>query len=245
MIITKQKETRKLLEMLEGAQRVFLVGCGDCATTCKTGGQEEVAAMAGFLKAHGKTVTGTAVPDATCVSAQTKTALAVHKKALKDSDAVLVFACGSGVQCVKEADRAGLDVLPGCDSLYVALVDDKKNFEQVCRTCGDCLLDVTEAICPVTRCAKGLLNGPCGGQDEGKCEVDPERECVWITIYDRLKEKGRLDRLKVRRPPKDHSAVRKQVSRAGELGALNREKSAWPPAGSTLRRHKLDGKKAD
>ncbi len=225
MIITKQKDLGKILGMLEGAQKVFLIGCGDCATTCKTGGEEEVAAMAGFLKAHGKAVTGTAVPEVTCVSAQTKTALAKHKKALKESDAALVFACGSGVQCVKEADRAGLDVFPGCDSLYAALVDDKKNFEQVCQACGDCLLDVTEAICPVTRCAKGLLNGPCGGQNEGKCEVDPERDCVWIMIYNRLKEKGRLDRLKQRRAPKDHAVVRNPVLRAQDLGVLNREKS--------------------
>ncbi len=245
MIITKQKEPDKILEMLRGAQKVFLIGCGDCATTCKTGGEEEVVAMADFLRAHGKTVTGTVVPEVTCVSAQLKTALAKHRKALKESEAVLVLACGSGVQCVKEADRAGLDVLPGCDSLYAARVDDKKNFEWVCRMCGECLLDVTEAICPVTRCAKGMLNGPCGGQNEGKCEVDPERDCVWVLIYNRLKEKGRLDRFKQRRAPKNHAVVRNLVLCAQDLGALNREKSAWPPAGSTLRRHKLDGKKAD
>jgi len=226
MIITKQKGTEKILEMLAGARKVFLVGCGDCAKTCGTGGEEEVAAMAEFLRTNGKTVTGTAVPDATCVSSQTKTALAKHKQALKGSDAVLVFACGSGVQCVKEADRAGLDVFPGCDSLYAALVDDSKSFAQVCRACGDCLLDVTEAVCPVARCAKGLLNGPCGGQVQGKCEVDSERDCVWVLIYNRLKEKGRLDRLRRRRAPKDHAAVRKTVLRAEDLGALSRKKSA-------------------
>ena len=243
MIITKQKEPGKILEMLEGAKKVFLIGCGDCAQTCKTGGEEEVAAMAGFLKENGKTVTGTAVPEVACVSAQNKTALAKHRQALKESDAIVVFACGSGVQCVKEGDRAGLDVFPGCDSLYVAMVDDKKSFEQACKACGDCLLDVTEGVCPVTRCAKGLLNGPCGGQDEGKCEVDPERDCAWIMIYKRLKEKGRTDRLKTRRSPKDHAAVRKTTLRAEDLGALNREKSAWPPAGSALRRHGADDKK--
>jgi len=226
MIITKQKEPKKILEMLKDAPKVFVIGCGDCAQTCKTGGEEEVAAFACFLKENGKTVTGTAVPEATCVSAQAKAALAKHRQALKESDAIVVFACGSGVQCVKEGDRAGLDVFPGCDSLYVAKVDDKKNFEQVCKTCGECLLDVTEGICPVARCAKGLLNGPCGGQDKGKCEVDAERDCAWIMIYERLKEKGRIDRLKTRRAPRDHAAVRKVAHRAEDLGALNREKSA-------------------
>ncbi|MGE5279805.1 MAG: methylenetetrahydrofolate reductase C-terminal domain-containing protein [Deltaproteobacteria bacterium] len=226
MIITKQKEPGKILEMLEGSRRVFLVGCGDCAATCGTGGEEDVAAMAGFLREHGKTITGTAVPEVACVSAQVKTALARHKEALRGSDAILVFACGSGVQCLKEADRMGLDVFPGCDSLYAALVDDKKSFQQVCRTCGDCLLDVTQGLCPVTRCAKGLMNGPCGGQDEGKCEVDRQRDCAWIMIYKRLREKGRWERLKERRGPKDHAAVRQQTLRAEDLGSLRGNRGA-------------------
>ena len=139
--------------------------------------------MASFLKQHGKEVTGTVVPKDACVAAQAKTAFAKNKEALKKSDAILVFACGSGTQCVKENDRLGLAVFPG---------------SEVCSACGECLLDLTEGICPVTRCAKGLLNGPCGGQNKGKCETDKEKDCAWVLIYQRLKDKGREAQLKKR-----------------------------------------------
>ncbi len=204
MIITKQKSNDEILKMLGSKLKIFIVGCGDCAATCKTGGRDEVAAMADFLQKRGKEVTGTVVPDVTCVTAQAKIAFAQNRDALNKSDAVLVFACGSGVQCMKENDRFNLDYYPGCDSLFAALIDKDGSFNKVCSCCGECVLDLTQGLCPVTRCAKGLLNGPCGGQYEGKCEVDKERDCAWILIYKRLKEKGRLQDLKKRMPAKDH-----------------------------------------
>jgi hypothetical protein len=204
MIITKQKSQESILKMLEAKKKVFIVGCGDCATTCKTGGEPEVAAIAAFLKTHGKEVTGSVVPDVTCVSAQAKIAFAKNKEALKNADAVLVLACGSGIQCIKENSRVAAEVFPGCDSLFAALIDKDGIFKEVCSTCGECLLDLTEGICPVTRCSKGLLNGPCGGQDKGKCETDRNKDCAWILIYNKLKEKGKVSNLKKRMPPKDH-----------------------------------------
>jgi ferredoxin len=204
MIITRQKTGDDILKILSGKNKVFVIGCGECAATCKTGGEEDVQRMADFLRSQGKEVTGMITPDVTCVSAQVKIAFAKSKEALKKSEAVLVLACGSGIQCVKENDRLDLNVYPGCDSLFSALIDKDNNFKEVCSFCGECLLDLTEGICPVTRCAKGLLNGPCGGQDKGKCEVDKDRDCAWILIYERLKSKGRLDDLKERQPAKDH-----------------------------------------
>lgn len=212
MIITKQKAPQDILKTLEGKKKVFIVGCGDCARVCKTGGEEEVKAMADFLKQQGKEVTGTVVPDVTCASAQAKIAFAKNKEALKNSDAILVFACGSGIQCIKENDRFNLDVYPGCDSLFAAVIDKDGSFKEVCSSCGECVLDLTEGICPVTRCSKGLLNGPCGGQDKGKCEVDRNRDCAWILIYKRLKEKGRLDQLRKRLPAKDRQKATKPHS---------------------------------
>ncbi len=212
MIITKQKSPQDILKALKDKTRIFVIGCGDCAATCKTGGEEEVAAMAGFLKEKGKTVTGTATPDVTCAAAQAKIAFAKNKEALKNSDAILVLACGSGIQCVRENDRLNLDVLPGCDSLFAALIDKDNNFQEVCSCCGECVLDLTGGICPVTRCSKGLLNGPCGGQNKGKCEADKNRDCAWVLIYKRMKEKGALERLKKRLPPKDHKIATKPLS---------------------------------
>ncbi len=196
MIVTKQKSKDEILKLLEGKSKIFVVGCGDCATTCKTGGEEEAQAMAVFLKESGKDVTGTVIPDVLCSSGQVKAAFAKNRDAMKHADAVLVLACGSGVQSVKENDRLDLDVFPGCDSLFSAMIDKDGSFKEVCVACGECLLDLTEGICPVARCSKGLLNGPCGGQDKGKCESDRERDCAWILIYNKLKGKGKLDSMK-------------------------------------------------
>lgn len=204
MIITRQKSQDNILKMLKAKQKIFIVGCGDCAATCKTGGEAEVRSAAEFLKSCGKEVTGMVVPDVTCVTAQAKIAFATNREALNRSDAILVFACGSGTQCIKENDRFGLDVFPGCDSLFASLIDKDGVFQEVCSACGECLLDLTEGICPVTRCSKGLLNGPCGGHNKGKCEVDRTKECAWLLIYKRLKENGRLGQLKERIPAKDH-----------------------------------------
>jgi ferredoxin len=204
MIITRQKDKEIMLKMLEAKKKIFIVGCGDCATTCKTGGEPEVEELAQFLKSHGKEVTGTVVPEVTCASAQAKIMFAKNKEALKNADAVVVLACGSGVQCVKENDRARMDIFPGCDSLFSAIIDKDGSFKEVCSSCGACLLDLTEGICPVTRCSKGLLNGPCGGQDQGKCEVDKNKDCAWILVYQRLKEKNKLDVLKKHRPARDY-----------------------------------------
>lgn len=213
MIITKQKSQQDVLKILAAKSKIFVIGCGDCSATCKTGGEDEVGKMADFLRSHGKVVTGSVTPDVTCVTAQAKIAFAKNKDALKQSDAVLVLACGSGVQCIKENDRFGLDVYPGCDSLFGALIDKDGKFCEVCSSCGECILDLTEGICPVTRCTKGILNGPCGGQNKGKCETDKNKDCAWILIYKRLKEKGRVEQLKKRLSARDHRKSSKPGSR--------------------------------
>lgn len=205
MIITKQKDFEKILATVEDYNKIFLVGCGDCATTCKTGGEPELLAMKERLEKTGKTVTGWVVPEVSCVASRIKLAFGKNKAALKESQAILIFACGSAVASAKENDRFNLDVLPGCDTLFGAIIDARGNFSETCSACGDCVLDITGGICPVTRCSKGILNGPCGGVKEGKCEVDKERDCAWILIYRRLKDRGRLDKFLKVNPPKDYS----------------------------------------
>jgi len=214
MIVTRWKKEEEILKILDGKKCVFIVGCGDCAATCKTGGEPEVKAMADMLKARGKEIAGFVVPETACVAAQIKTAFAKNRAALKASDAILVLACGSGVQCVRENDRLSLDVFPGCDSLFAALVAPDGSFREVCSTCGECVLDLTAGICPVTRCSKSLRNGPCGGSIKGKCEVDCDRDCAWILIYEQLKTKGRLDVMKNIMAPRDY---RKSLKPAKEI----------------------------
>jgi ferredoxin len=205
MIITRQKEFKQILKFLEGEKNIFLMGCGECSTTCKTGGEEEVRKIKELLEKEGKVVTGYAIPGAPCIAAQVKLELAKNRKTIESSDAILVLACGLGVQSVAENLRIDKKVHIGCDTLFMGAIDASGAFLEKCSACGDCILDLTGMICPVTRCSKGLMNGPCGGQDKGKCEVDKNRDCAWILIYNQLKKQGNLKLLKEKRPPKDHT----------------------------------------
>lgn len=205
MIATKQKAFNDILNMLQGCQKVFLVGCGECATTCKTGGEKELQEAKVKLEQAGKIVTGWVVPNAPCVSAQIKTAFAKNRQAVVNADAILVFACGSGIQSAKENDRLGKLVYPACDTLFGAVVDDAGNMKEFCSACGECVLELTGGICPITRCPKNLLNGPCGGMNKGKCEVNPEQECVWVLIYKELEKRKQLHLYKTIKPAKDYS----------------------------------------
>jgi len=159
--------------------------------------------MGQLLKQSGKTITGSCVPSAPCVAAKLKAELATHLNALRQSEAVLVLACGLGVQSFKENDRFNLAVFPACDSLFGATMDAQGNFFEKCSMCAECVLAVTGGVCPVTLCPKGLLNGPCGGVNQGKCEVDNQRDCAWVLIYRELEKKHKLEELKVIRQPKD------------------------------------------
>jgi len=205
MIITEQKPFQEIIDSLKDQANVFLVGCGECATTCKTGGEPELLRMKEQLEAQGKVVLGMCIPSAPCVAAQIKTELAKNMKILREADAILVLACGLGTQSVKENNRMEQAVLPGCNTLFGAVVDSQGSFIEKCSMCGECVLDVTAGICPITLCAKGLLNGPCGGMNKGKCEVDKDKDCAWVLIYNELDKKKKLDALRVIREPKDFS----------------------------------------
>jgi len=209
MIITKKKEIKEILKYLEGQKNIFIVGCGECSTTCKTGGEDEVKAVKELLEKCGKTVTGYTIPSAPCVAAKVKLELAKNRKPLESSDSVLVLACGLGIQSVKENLRSDKPIHVGCDTLFMGAIDAGGQFLERCSACGDCVLETTASICPITRCPKSLLNGPCGGQDKGKCEVDKDRDCAWILIYKELKKQGKVGLLKNIKAPKDHSKLSK------------------------------------
>ena len=206
MIVTKKKPIEEILRALGDASRIFIIGCGDCATTCESGGEKEILEMKALLESSGKTVTGWAIPDSPCIASQTKLHFAKNKKAVDNSDVFLVLACGLGAQSVLENDRNKRPVYIGCDTVFGSILDASGHgFFERCAMCGECVLNITAGICPVARCAKSLLNGPCGGSNKGKCEVDKNNDCAWILIYNRLKELNRLDSLKSIKPAKDHS----------------------------------------
>lgn len=203
MIITEQKPFDKIKSMLEKFNKVFIIGCGECATLCQTGGEDQVKEMKEKLKGLGKEVTGTAVPKTTCDKRILRRDLKKFKEAIEAAQAILVMACGNGVQTV--AEFTGKLVVPALNTLFMGKIERIGRFYERCRACGDCILFETGGVCPLTQCAKGLLNGPCGGYANGKCEVGGwVKDCAWIKIFNALKEQGRLDLFLKFRPPKDH-----------------------------------------
>ncbi|MDP8260536.1 MAG: methylenetetrahydrofolate reductase C-terminal domain-containing protein [Candidatus Gygaella obscura] len=196
MIVTKQKSLQDILAALKNKTNIFIIGCGECATACKTGGEEEVKALASELSKHKKNIIGSVIPKAPCVVSQVKRDLSKFRVELEKTDCVLVMACGLGVQAVIKSKRFNGKVVSCCDTLFAGSMTSVGEFFESCSSCGECVLNITGGLCPVTRCPKSLLNGPCGGAKNGKCEVDRNNDCVWILIYERLKELGELDNIK-------------------------------------------------
>jgi len=204
MIITKQKTIKSILEFLKDSKNIYIVGCAQCATVCKTGGEEEVSDIAGTLRKKGKVITGTAILDPVCHLVKVKQFFQKNKKALLKSDALLVMACGDGAQSMIDGTK-GMRAYVGLDTLFLGEIERGGHFTQKCVLCGECILDKTEGICPVTICTKGLLNGPCGGSKNKKCEIDKDRDCGWVLIYNRLKDMGSIDKMKKIVEPQDYS----------------------------------------
>jgi ferredoxin len=199
--ITKQKSTEEIVALLEGSERVFIVGCGTCVTLCRTGGALEVDEMSLRLKGLGKFVTGTMVIPVACDEFSGE-ALAQHEGAIDQTQAALIMTCAFGVQTF--ARQVQIPVIPALDTLFIGKERGLGLFDEICTQCGDCILGETGGLCPVTSCHKGLVNGPCGGTNHGKCEIDSDKDCVWTLIYERLKAQGKLERMRRYQPPRNH-----------------------------------------
>jgi hypothetical protein len=207
MIITEQKEFEEILRSLEGHERVYLIGCGVCATTWSTGGEKETREMAERLAEAGKECTGwTVTEEAACDVRTTRLLLRQNKEQVGPADALLVLACGAGVQTV--ASLVDTPTYPALNTLFLARLQNLRVSDERCRLCGECILAETAAICPITLCPKGLMNGPCGGYEDGKCEVDRERDCAWVAIYERMEALGQEEKFKTIHEPKDWRADR-------------------------------------
>jgi len=191
MIVTKPREWARIKDNLHSidAKTVFLMGCGECATVANTGGMPELLKAKSALEADGFQVTGLVVGTVGCHSGGTRLEIRKHQAQVDAADAVLVLACGAGTQTAAEAIKK--PVFPGLESAFLGNVIRHGVFEERCQMCGDCVLDKTAGICPVTTCPKGLLNGPCGGMWDGMCEVLRDRECAHVRIKKRLAEQGR------------------------------------------------------
>jgi len=206
LIITQQKPLEEILKMLDPFSKVFIIGCGTCSTVCQTGGEEQVEQMAETLKKEGKEITGSVVVEAPCDARLLRRDTRKMKKAIEESEALLCMTCGAGVQdIVQHLKKISV---PALNTKFLGQIERIGEFYERCRACGECILYETGGICPIVRCPKGMMNGPCGGMFEGKCEVGGyQRDCAWVLIYNRLKELGMLDLYKSYKPPRDNSQL--------------------------------------
>jgi len=201
--ITRQKTFEEIKEQLDGLDRVFIIGCGTCATMTKTGGIDQVQEMKGQLQEIDKLVTGWTVIPIAC-DEMSELAIEENSRAIQNSNCVLIMSCALGVHTVSTyIDRP---VIPALDTLFIGVEDSPGYFREVCAQCGQCVIGETAGICPITACHKGLVNGPCGGTNNGKCEIDKEKDCAWTLIYERLKAQKRLDLMRKYQPPHNFQA---------------------------------------
>ena len=203
MIITQKKPIEELMAMLGDAKKIGLVGCGSCATACATGGEKEIAELKAYLESHGKQVVATGMSDYCCMNIMTRNV--VKKINAAKPDAIIGMSCGDGVQVI--AKHADCVVYPSNNTMFLGESIKLGLFEEACHLCGNCVLGQTGGICPISRCAKSLVNGPCGGSRNGKCEVNPENPCAWIEIYEKLVSLGQEYKLGQTRDDKAYESV--------------------------------------
>lgn len=199
--ITRQKPDEEIDRLLDGLGRVFIIGCGTCVTLTRTGGEPEVREMRERISKRGKLVTGDVILAVACDN-MTSEALKEYGKQIDQADALLIMTCAFGVQTISRQLKKM--VVPALDTLFMGKETTVGLFDEICTQCGTCILGETGGICPVTSCHKGLVNGPCGGTNEGKCEIDSNKDCAWTLIYNRLEELGRLDSMRKLQKPRNH-----------------------------------------
>jgi hypothetical protein len=216
MITLEQKKVEEICRMTKGYNRLLVLGCETCAAMSFAGGQRQVAELSSAIRVARKASEeeGDIVEDATARQCEPEF-VDLMKDKVDGCDAVLSLACGAGVQLVAERfpDKV---VLPGCNTTFLGVTQELGVWSERCAGCGNCVLDKTGGLCPVARCSKQLLNGPCGGSANGKCEISKDVDCVWQLIIDRLSGLNRLEMLEEIFPIKDwipagHGGPRKMV----------------------------------
>ena len=195
MIKAEQKPVDEILGFLEPYKRILLVGCNACVAVCHAGGEKEVGILASALRMARKRSGQKLEIVEDCLTRQCEPEFVAElKQTLENVEAVLSTACGVGVQTISRI-FSDIPVYPGVNTSFIGETVELGVWAERCQACGNCVLQLTGGICPVARCAKQLLNGPCGGAQEGKCEINGDVPCVWQLIYDRLKAIGQVSRM--------------------------------------------------
>jgi ferredoxin len=208
MIVAKQKPIEEIIEEVKDCKKLLIVGCNECVTVCEAGGKKEVAVLASALRMYfmnqGQDIK---IDEVTLERQCDHEYLEEIRNNIDQYDAVLSLACGVGVQFMAEK-YFSTPILPGVDTCFMGVTEERGVWSERCQGCGHCVLAKTGGICPVSRCAKRLFNGPCGGSTKGHCEIDKDLVCGWQLIIDRLKELGKLDEYETLTPIKDWSTER-------------------------------------
>jgi len=208
MIVGEQKPLAEIKAMIADYEKVLIVGCGTCVTVCFAGGEKEVGILASALRmATRLDGQNKEIVEATVQRQCEYEYNAEIAEQIRKADVILSLACGIGVQTLTEQFPEKI-TLPGLNTTFLGQPVEQGVWHERCQACGNCVLALTGGICPIARCSKSLLNGPCGGSQRGKCEVDPNIDCAWQLIYDRLKALGRLELMMQINPIKDWSTSR-------------------------------------
>jgi ferredoxin len=208
MIVAEQKPLDEIKGLIADAEKVLVVGCGTCVTVCFAGGEKEAGILATSLRMASKIDGQPKEVTHTTVQRQCEWEyIDPIGEQIRQADIVLSVGCGVGVQALVERFPEAW-VVPGLNTTFMGLPTEQGVWEERCAACGSCILGLTGGICPIARCAKQLLNGPCGGSQNGVCEVNKDLPCAWQLIYDRLKAQDKLDLIKQIQEPKDWSTSR-------------------------------------
>jgi len=208
MIVAERKPIEEIIGFVKDCKKIIIAGCNECVTVCHAGGKKEVGILASALKmAFMKEGKELEVKEVTLERQCDHEYLEEIRDIIDEYDAVVSLACGVGVQFMAEKYPRNL-IFPGVNTSFMGVTEENGVWSERCQGCGQCILGQTAGICPISRCAKRLLNGPCGGSTNGKCEINKELDCAWQLIIDRLKELGRLDDYDKLIPIKDWSTER-------------------------------------
>jgi len=206
MIIAERKPLKEITAMSDGEKRVCVLGCGTCVAVCMAGGQKEAAETATLLNIHRKKENISGDVETFTIERQCEYEFIDQVlDRLKEYDLIVSLACGVGVQTIVE-HVPDLKVVPGLNTTSMGYPTEQGVWQERCLGCGNCVLHLTMGICPITRCAKSIFNGPCGGSAEGKCELSKDIDCAWQLIHDRLAHFNKLETLKEIQPPRDWSS---------------------------------------
>ena len=208
MIVAEQKPLEEIRRMIVPYERVLILGCGTCMTVCDAGGEREVSYLHSALRvAQAKGGNGAHTFSEYTVRRQCDPEfLDMIGDKINDVDTVLSLGCGIGVQALAERYPA-LPILPGVNTSFMGMANESGVWDERCAACGDCRLDDTAGICPITRCTKGILNGPCAGTKNGRCEANKDIDCAWILIYRRLEILGQLEKMRRYYPMRNFRAI--------------------------------------